>query len=78
MNINLETISQKQIVELFKTAVLRDSFKIAINLYLKYITKRDIDRNVMDAFIISLRKSVEFHEIKLFFIHEHFDKLNIT
>ena len=77
-NINLEDISISQLLDMFYICVLRDSFKIAINLYLKYLDRRRIDKRIMDAFILSLKKSVEFHEIKMFFILQHFDLLNIT
>jgi len=76
-NINLEDISHNQIVELFCIALRNDAFKIAFNLYLKFMDSTDINRKIMDIFIYSLRRSVEFHEIKMFFIHQHFDLLSI-
>jgi hypothetical protein len=48
-----------------------------MNIYLKYIRNQDITPKVVDCFINSLKRSVEFHEIKLFFIHQHFDHLTI-
>jgi len=76
-NINLEEISHKQIIDMFCVCVRNDAFKIAMNLYLKQMDSTDITRRIMDIFIYSLRRSVEYHEIKMFFIHQHFDTLSI-
>mmetsp|Transcript_31436 Transcript_31436/g.48062 ORF Transcript_31436/g.48062 Transcript_31436/m.48062 type:complete len:130 (+) Transcript_31436:1275-1664(+) len=77
LNINLEDISHKQIKELFRVCIKHDSFKIGIHIYLRYMDSKDIDRPMMDIFILSLKTSNEFHELKMFFIHQHFDLLSI-
>jgi hypothetical protein len=77
MNINLEEISHKQIVKMFATCIRYDALKIAMNLYLRYLENSDMDSKMMDIVIQSMNKSVEFHEIKLFFLHQHFDVLTI-
>ena len=38
----------------------------------------DITPQIMDILMDSLVKSVKFHEMKLFFLHQHFDILNIA
>ena len=77
LNINLDEISHKQLIDLFCICVRHDSFKIAIHIYLRYMDSKDVDRKLMDVFIQSLRNTTEFHEIKMFFIHQHFDLLTI-
>jgi hypothetical protein len=47
-------------------------------IYLLYLDpQKDIDEKMMDVFMMTIKESVRYHEIKLFFIHEHFDKLNV-
>ena len=73
-----DDITKKQFVELFVTCLKNDSFKIAILIYTVYFDiQKDMDEKMMDIILGTLRESVKFHEIKLFFIHEHFDKLTI-
>mmetsp|Transcript_20868 Transcript_20868/g.32209 ORF Transcript_20868/g.32209 Transcript_20868/m.32209 type:complete len:167 (+) Transcript_20868:1327-1827(+) len=76
-NINLEEISHKQMVELFCICIKNDALKIGFNIYLRFMDSSDITRKIMDIFINSLKRSLEFHEVKLFFIHQHFDLLSI-
>jgi len=38
---------------------------------------KDMTRKIMDIFILSMKSSTEFHELKMFFIHQHFDLLSI-
>lgn len=54
-----------------------DSYKVAMQIYLRFLTAQDITSKVMDAVIETLSTSIMFHEMKLFFIHEHFDVLTI-
>ena len=45
---------------------------------MRFLTAIDISTKITEIFIMSLRDSVKYHEIKLFFIHEHFDVLTIS
>ena len=51
--------------------------KIGIQIYLRYLSTNDIDKKIMELIIFSIRDSCKLHEMKLFFIHEHFDVLSI-
>ena len=77
LNINLEDISHKQIVDLFRACIRNNSFKSAIHIYLRYMNSKDVDRRMIDVFISSMKNSTEFHELKIFFINQHFDMLTI-
>ena len=47
-------------------------------IYTVYLdVPKDMDQKMLDIIMGTIRDSVMFHEIKLFFIHEHFDVLNI-
>ena len=71
-------VSKKQFLNLFIICIKNNAFKIAILIYLLYIDINvDIDEKMMDIILASIRESPLFHEIKLFFIHEHFDTLTI-
>jgi hypothetical protein len=48
-----------------------------MELYLRFLTVADIKSNICDLFIAALKDSVKYHEVKLFFIHEHFDLFTI-
>ncbi len=37
----------------------------------------DFDEKILDILIQTLRESVHFHELKLFFLHDHFPKLSM-
>jgi hypothetical protein len=71
-------VSHKQFVNLFEIAIKSDSFKVALQIYLRYLTNNDMDARMMDILIHTLKDSLQFHEIKLFFIHEHFDVYSIA
>ena len=49
-----------------------------MQLYLRYLTAFDISNKIMDFLINSLKDSTRYHEVKLFFIHQHFDILTIS
>lgn len=71
-------VTKKQFLNLFVICIKSDAVKIAMLIYLLYIDPiTDIDEKMMDVIIGSIRESLRFHEIKLFFIHEHFDVLSI-
>ena len=73
-----DEVTKKQFLELFTTCIKNDSFKIAMLIYTVYIDKnKDMEGKMMDILMATLEDSVLFHEIKLFFIHEHFDVLSI-
>jgi len=42
------------------------------------MTAYDIDFKIMDILIYSLKDSTKYHEVKLFFIHQHFDIMTIS
>mmetsp|Transcript_12392 Transcript_12392/g.19336 ORF Transcript_12392/g.19336 Transcript_12392/m.19336 type:complete len:84 (+) Transcript_12392:3297-3548(+) len=37
-----------------------------------------MDERIMNILSQSIRESIKFHEMKLFFLHEHFDTLSIS
>jgi len=47
-------------------------------IYTLYLNPHiDFDRRMVDILMISIRESQKHHEIKLFFIHEHFNVLTV-
>lgn len=71
-------ISEKQFVHLFITCLRNDSFKIAMIIYMLYLDRDiEMDQKMLDIVMSTIKQSVRFHEMKLFFIHEHFDILSI-
>ena len=73
-----DNITHKQFVDLFVIALKNDSFKIAMIIYLVFLNHAtDIDHKMMEILLQIVRESPRFHEIKLFFIHEHFNLLTI-
>jgi hypothetical protein len=74
---DVSEINHAQFVELFMTCIRNDSMKIALQLYLRQLKTNDINNKIMELFIFSIRDSCKLHEMKLFFIHEHFDVLSI-
>jgi len=78
LRLNLEQISHKQFVELFEISIRNDAMKVALHIYMRYLNNSDMDQNMMQIFIYTLRDSLLFHEVKLFFIHEHFDVYSIA
>lgn len=79
MKTKKDEITHNQFLELFIICVKNDSFKIGMLIYLLYLQPNvDIDQPLMNIIMSSLKESVYFHEIKLFFVHEHFDVLSIS
>lgn len=78
LKVNFADILHNEFIELFCICIRYDSFKIALQIYLRFLTSNDITPKIMDLLIISLRDSVKFHEMKLFYMHEHFDILSIS
>ena len=73
-----EHVSHDQFINLFVICLRNDSFKIALIIYLCYLNPaEDISPRILDILIQSIKESVKFHEIKLFFIHLHFDSLSM-
>ena len=54
-----------------------DSFKLSLQLYCRYMKGSDISKEIMHRLSLSIRDSCKFIEIKLFYIHEHFDTLDV-
>mmetsp|Transcript_11812 Transcript_11812/g.18170 ORF Transcript_11812/g.18170 Transcript_11812/m.18170 type:complete len:221 (+) Transcript_11812:4946-5608(+) len=48
-----------------------------MQIYLRHLTNADITIKIMDILISTIKSSQMFHELKLFFIHQHFDVLTI-
>lgn len=78
LKVHFNEVEHHQFIELFSICIKNDSLKIANQIYLRFLTSQDITPKIMDLFILSLRDSVKFHEMKLFYIHEHFDVLSIS
>lgn len=78
LKIDTDNITQEQMVELFCICLKNDSFKIGIQIYLRYISQADITSKILDIIISSFRDSIKFHEVKMFFLMEHLDLLSIT
>lgn len=45
---------------------------------MRFLNNADLDSRIMEIFILTLKDSLKFHEVKMFFIHEHFDKYTIA
>lgn len=74
-----DDISHEQFKELFITCLRNDSFNIAITIYIVFLKPtEDMDNKMMEILMNTIKDSVKFHEMKLFFIHEHFDVLSIA
>lgn len=74
-----EGITHKQFVDLFILCIRNDSFQIAILIYTLYLSPQtDIDSRIMDILLQSIRESIKFHELKLFFLHTHFEVLSVA
>ena len=50
-------------------ALSNDAMKVAMQIYLRYLTAFDINNTIMDILINSIKDSTRYHEMKLFFIH---------
>jgi len=70
-------ITHAQFVDLFLICLKNDSFKIAIIIYTLYLKISDMDHRMMDALLSAIRESTKSHEMKLFFLHEHFDIMTV-
>jgi len=74
-----DEITAKQFIELFIICIRNDSFKIAMLIYTLYLNPQvDMDSKMMDILMNSIKESIKFHELKLFFLHEHFNELSIS
>lgn len=74
-----DDITHEQYIELFTMCLKADSFKIAILIYTVFLKPtEDMDQRLMDILMNTIKESVKFHEMKLFFLHEHFDVLSIA
>ena len=78
LKVDLSEIEHKQLVDLFCICFRYDSFKIANQIFLRFMTSQDISTRIIDLFIVSLKDSVKFHEMKMFYIHENFDLFTIS
>jgi hypothetical protein len=47
LRLNLEKISHKQFVELFEISIKNDAFKVALHIYMRFLTNADMDANMM-------------------------------
>lgn len=71
-------ITHEEFVDLFIICLKNDSFKIGILIYTLYMNPiNDVDEQMIDILIDTMRNSVKFHEIKLFMLHQHFDIMTI-
>ena len=70
-------ITHEQFVELFCISLKNDAFKVAMQIYLRFLTAQDINEKIIDILVQSVHDSRKFHEIKLFFLLEHFDSMSI-
>jgi len=55
-----------------------DSLKVAMNIYLRQLKQTDILQSDMDIIMQSIKTSEKLHEIKFFFLHQHFDLMSIA
>jgi hypothetical protein len=73
-----DDITHNQFIELFIICLKSDSFNIAILIYTVYLNPvEDMDEKMLDILMSTIKDSVKFHEMKLFFLHEHFNTLSI-
>ena len=77
LKVNCDKLHRSEFVEIFKTCVRCDSFMMALEIYFNNISHSDITLDILKRVLLSMRDSVKFHEQKLFFIHQHFDQLDI-
>ena len=54
-------ISHQQYIDLFCLCLRSDSFKIAMQIYLRHLSNTDISFSIMDILITSLKASLKFH-----------------
>jgi len=77
LKVDVSHLSHYQIVDLFEICWRYDSQKVALYFYSNHLTHADLNKRLIDLTIQSLLYSVKYHEIKLFFIIEHFDFYDI-
>lgn len=58
LRLDLSQISHKQFVELFEIAIKNDAFKVALHIYLRFLTNADMDSRIMEIFIHTLKDSL--------------------
>ena len=58
LRLDLSEISHKQYIELFIIAIKNDAFKVALHIYLRFLNNSDMDSNMMEIFIHTLKDSV--------------------
>jgi len=58
LRLDLEKVSHKQFVNLFEIAIKSDSFKVALQIYLRYLSNNDMDARMMDILIHTLKDSL--------------------
>jgi len=51
--------------------------KIALEIYLNHMSSTDVNPVIIDLFIDVLRGSPRFHEVKLFFLLNHIDNMDV-
>ena len=68
-NTKKDEITYNQFVSLFILCIKNDSFKIAMLIYTLYLKVEDMDNKMLDIIMLSVRESIKYHEMKLFFIH---------
>ena len=72
-------ITHNQFVNLFTICIRNDSFKIAMLIYTLYLdVNSDMDEKMLDIIMASIKDSIRYHEMKLFFIHQHFNSLTVS
>tara|TARA_B110000285_G_scaffold150890_1_gene168441 strand:- start:2565 stop:3008 length:444 start_codon:yes stop_codon:yes gene_type:complete len=58
LRLDLSEISHKQYIELFIIAIKNDAFKVALHIYLRFLNNSDMDSNMMEIFINTLKDSL--------------------
>jgi len=58
LRLDLSEISHKQYIELFIIAIKNDAFKVALHIYLRFLNNTDMDSNMMEIFIHTLKDSL--------------------
>ena len=58
LRLDLEKVSHKQFVSLFEIAIKSDSFKVALQIYMRYLNNNDMDARMMDLLIHTLKDSL--------------------
>lgn len=58
LRLDLSEISHKQYIELFIIAIKNDAFKVALHIYLRFLNNSDMDSNMMEIFIHTLKDSL--------------------